>query len=80
MEQCLGIPFLAHLLLGLLHVVVYFGESLKETVNQLSGFLAVDVEPFGQTEHRDAVDDAVGTLRLGALVAADVGDGLLVDG
>ena len=81
MEHCFGIAFLADNLFGALHVIVHLRESLEETVNQLAGLTAVNLQTLSQTEDGDAVDDTeIGTLRLRALIATDLADILFIDG
>ena len=80
MEHRLGIAALAGQLLRLFHVVVNTWEGLEETIDEQLCLVACDVETLGKSERGDAIDDAeVGTLRLRALVAADVVDIFLID-
>ena len=55
-------------------------EGLEETIDKQLCLVACDVETLGKSERSDAIDDAeVGTLRLRALVAADIVDIFLID-
>ena len=58
MEHGFRIAFLADNLFGALHVIVHLRESLEETVNQLAGLTAVNLQTLGQSEDGDAVDNA----------------------
>ncbi|MBA7476205.1 hypothetical protein ES707_11587 [subsurface metagenome] len=57
-EQRLDIAVLAAELLSLVHVGADAGEALKVLLDVGGGFLAGDAELVGESERRDAVDDA----------------------
>ena len=78
-EEGLGVAVLSSQLLGLLHIGVHLRECLEVAVYKLLGLVATYLQTLCQAKDGYAVYYAeVGTLGLGALVAANVFNLLLV--